>query len=272
MVEKEDQVFVVSQLGAPSTKVRDRANVIADLIVEPVAREVGLRCLRSDRDPTPGPITPQILRSILASRVVVADLTGKNPNVYYELCFAQSFGVPVVMLINDTSSLPFDVKDERMIPIGDEEGIIDMRHGEVAKTELRKAFAVALKDGYEPRSIVTEVAGVQSIESMTPDNPIASELATLGRRIEQIHDILASPPSKGGSTRYRINDMDQIMRYLDEMMGDELGFVTKRGIEGLITETTSPAFDAWVRKMIEKHFSSHSESSDSEEDFDDVPF
>jgi hypothetical protein len=139
VVEKKDQVFVISQIGPPNTKVRERANVIADLIVEPVAKQLDLRCLRSDRDPTPGPVTPQILRSILASRVVVADLTGRNPNVYYELCFAQSFGVPVVMLVNYTSSLPFDVKDKRMIPIGDDEGLIYICvKGNVPRTDFAR--------------------------------------------------------------------------------------------------------------------------------------
>ena len=50
-----------------------------------------------------------------------------------------------------------------------------MRQGERAKDELRKAFQIVLKEGFEPRSMITEVAGVQSIESMTPDNHIASQ-------------------------------------------------------------------------------------------------
>lgn len=272
MGEKKNQVFVISQIDAPNSNIRVRANVIADLIVAPVAEEFNLSCLRSDRDPTPGPVTPQILRSILASRVVVADLTGKNPNIYYELCFAQSFGIPVILLVDSTSSLPFDVKDERMIPIGDEKGTIDMAHGEDAKDELRKAFSIVLEEGYEPRSIVTEVAGVQSIERLTPENPMASELATLNRRVDQIHEILSSPPSRSsGGSRYRLSDVDQFMKYVNFLATEEFEFVTKEGLEGLVTDTTSPAFDAWVRKMIKDHFPDRQETPE-EEGLDDLPF
>jgi hypothetical protein len=54
------------------------------------------------------------------SGTVVADLTGGNPNVYYEPCFSHSFGLPVVILIDQADNLPFDIKNERVIALGDE--------------------------------------------------------------------------------------------------------------------------------------------------------
>lgn len=122
-VEKKDEVFVISQIGGEGTPTRERANEIADFIVEPVAKEFGLEVDRSDRDPTPGPITSKLLRSILSSRIVVADLTGNNPNVFYELAFAHSFGLPVVILTDKAENLPFDLKNERVIPLNDEGSI-----------------------------------------------------------------------------------------------------------------------------------------------------
>lgn len=53
MSEKEDQVIVISQVGVERTDVRKLAEVIADYIVAPVAKEFKLRMQRSDRDPTP---------------------------------------------------------------------------------------------------------------------------------------------------------------------------------------------------------------------------
>ena len=135
--------------------------MIADYIVAPVAKEFKLRMQRSDRDPTPGPIASRLLRSILSSWVLVADLTGQNPNVFYELCFAHSFGLPVVILIDDPENLPFDVKNERVIPLGDE-GSIGMEEGEIAKRRLREVFNVVLAEGYRPNSL-NEVAGIQNI-------------------------------------------------------------------------------------------------------------
>ena len=185
MVEKKDDVFVISHIGGEDTAIRDRENVIADFIVRPVAQEFELEVDRSDRDPTPGPITSKLLRSILSSRIVVADLTGNNPNVFYELSFANSFGLPVVILTDKAENLPFDRKNERVISLNDE-GSIGMQQGECAKRKLREAFNVVLREDYKPNSLVTEVASVQNIESMTPDNPIASELAALKESVNQI--------------------------------------------------------------------------------------
>ena len=192
MVDKLDQVFIISQISDEGGPIRQRADVIADYIVAPVAKDFGLTIERSDRDPRPGQITSQLLRSILASRVVIADLTGENPNVYYELCFAHSFDLPVIPLIDNADNLPFDVKNERTIPLGDE-GSIDMQQGEIAKRRLRESLKVVLNDGYKPNSLVNEVAGVQDIESMTPDNPIASELAALKQRVDQIYSTVVAP-------------------------------------------------------------------------------
>ena len=266
-MEKKDEVFVISQIGDEGTPIRKRADVIADLIVKPVASESNLTILRSDRDYTPGPITPQLLKSILTARVVVADLTGRNPNVYYELAFAQSFGVPVVMLVDKTSSLPFDVKDERMITIGDSEGTVDMPAGEEAKRKLREMFRVVLDEGYKPYSIVNEVASVQNIESMSPADPVAAELAALNRRIDQIHEAVSSPISRSNST-FRVVDMRQLMKFV-ETYATFHNIVDERELDDLITEQTSPTFNEWVRELVPRL---PDERRKKTQDFDDIPF
>jgi hypothetical protein len=262
MVEKRDQVFVISQIGDEGTVVRERADVIADFIIAPVAKEFELTVERSDRDPTPGPITSRILRSLLASRVVVADLTGENPNVYYELCFAHSFGLPVVILADSASNLPFDVKNERVITLGDE-GSIGMQQGETAKRRLREAFKIVFRDDYKPNSLVNEVAGVQNIESMTPDNPIASELAALTQRVNQIHSSLVSP--RRGDSGYKLADVIVMMELLESLVNR--GSVTTADVEGLVTNSTSARFDEWVRSVQDTHADKLIEA-----DIEDIPF
>ena len=56
-----------------------------------------------------------------------------------------------------------------------------------------KAFKVVLREGYKPNSLVNEVAGVQNIESMTPENPIAAKLAALKQRVDQIYSTVVTP-------------------------------------------------------------------------------
>ena len=264
MSEQEDQIVVViSPIGDEGTPTRKRADAIADYIVAPVAKEVNLRVVRSDREPEPGPITPRILRSILAARVVVADLTDQNPNVFYELCFAHAFGRPVVIVVDSPSNLPFDVKDERVISLGDE-GRIEIEQGERAKDKIREAFEVVLKEGYIPNSVITEVASVQNIETMTPKDPVASELAAIKRRVDQIH-ANQTPQSKSEGTRFRQADIVSAMALIDSLAEQEL--VSVQEAKNLITEKTSDPFDDWaegVRKKIEGDL--------PEKKFEDLPF
>jgi hypothetical protein len=248
VVERREQAFVISQIGAEGTPVRERADIVADYIVAPVAKEFGLEVERSDRDPTPGPITSRILRSLLASRVVVADLTGENPNVYYELCFSHSFGLPVVILIDKSENLPFDIKAERVIPLGDE-GTIDMQQGELAKRRLREAFNVVLQEGYKPNSLVTEVAGVQNIENMAPENPIASELTALKQRIDQIYSTVVAP--RLHESAYTQADLASLMMLIEALASR--GDLTSSSVVSLTTDSTSPRFNAWVDDLKQKY-------------------
>lgn len=262
-VEKKEKVFVVSQIGDDGTQIRERANEIADFIIAPVASEFGLEVDRSDRDPTPGPITSKLLRSILSSRVIVADLTGNNPNVFYELSFAHSFGLPVVILTDKTENLPFDLKNERVISLNDE-GAIGLQQGERAKKSLKAAFEIVLKEGYKPDSLVTEVAGVQNIESMTPDNPIASELAALKQSINQLYSSTGTPPRRGEPS-YKQADILVLMDLVEFLVRGSN--VNTEKVDALVTDVTSPRFDSWV-----VHIKDRYSDQIKEADFDDIPF
>ena len=65
-----------------------------DQIVAKAARQCGLAYVRGDRRTQPGSILPQILRDIRQASVVVADITGHNPNVFYELGIAHQIKRP----------------------------------------------------------------------------------------------------------------------------------------------------------------------------------
>lgn len=256
-------IFVASQIGEANTDVRRRADIVCDLIVKPIADEFELQVKRSDRDQTPGPITSQILNSMLESKVVVVDLTGNNPNVYYELSFAHSFGLPVILLVDNTSNLPFDIKDERVIALG--EGDIDMPTGESAKDELREALQIVLAEDYTPKSIVTEIANIRSVEAMAPGDPVLTELATLNRKVDQLQDsAMSARPTR---SRYRSADIQQLMDIVSANAVTH-GLITEGELKHLINDSTSEAFDDWVADLISKLPTTNTK----DEDFDDIPF
>lgn len=197
---KKETAFVISQIGDEKSDVRNRADEVLDFIISPVAIELNLEVIRSDRDPTPGHVTSRLIKLILDSRVIIADLTGRNANVFYELGVAHSFRLPVVILVDHISTLSFDTEHERVIEIGDE-GTITARQADIAKKKLRETLTVVLEKDYKPSSLVTEVAEAQSLANLAPNDPVASEVATIKQRIDELAALVrtALPVSTAGA-------------------------------------------------------------------------
>jgi hypothetical protein len=182
---RERTLFFITQLGAKGSLERRRADEVEKYILS-VAREAfGLEVIRSDKEPTPGQITSQIVRRIVDSTVIVADLTGGNANVFYELGIAHAFGRPVILLVKSVNAVPFDVHSERMIVIGDAD-VIGASEAEDASKRLRQALSIVLEPGYVPRSLVTDVAEKRSIDALAPGNPLAAELRAIRAGVETI--------------------------------------------------------------------------------------
>ncbi len=57
----------------------------------------------------------QIWEQITKARVLLADLTGKNPNVFYELGLAHAKSKPVIFIASNLEDIPFDLRHLRVI-------------------------------------------------------------------------------------------------------------------------------------------------------------
>ena len=75
----------------------------------------GLDAIRADEDMSAGRIVDQVFHAIQYATVVIADLTGSNANVFYELGLAHALDKTVIQLIGDTDTIPFDVAGIRTI-------------------------------------------------------------------------------------------------------------------------------------------------------------
>jgi len=75
----------------------------------------GLSCLRADEIYGPRPIMADIWKSITEAAILIADLTGRNPNVLYELGLAHAQRKPVILITQDINDVPFDLRAIRCV-------------------------------------------------------------------------------------------------------------------------------------------------------------
>jgi hypothetical protein len=86
------------------------------LIYEPAIKKAGLKPVRADDDIfATGKIMDQVWAGINSAKVLVAELTLRNPNVFYELGLAHALKKPVVLISSNEGDVPFDVRHIRVI-------------------------------------------------------------------------------------------------------------------------------------------------------------
>lgn len=108
-VSASDSCFVLMPFGPPIGDYYSQ-------IYEPAIQKAGLRPVRADADIFgTGKIIDQIWNGINAAKVLIAELTNRNPNVFYELGLAHALNKPVVLISSNEGDVPFDLKHIRVI-------------------------------------------------------------------------------------------------------------------------------------------------------------
>lgn len=85
------------------------------ITIRDVCVRLNLKCIRGDEEYIPNEIFPQIIRQIIKSRLIIANITGRNPNVMYELGVAHALGKPTIVIAQDFTDIPFDLNNKRII-------------------------------------------------------------------------------------------------------------------------------------------------------------
>jgi hypothetical protein len=102
------EIFVVMEFSQRYLKLhRD--------VITPVAEDLGLKAYNVGELFKPGMILQDIAQGIRRARLVIAEVSPPNQNVYYELGFAHALGKPTLLLAQEGTSLPFDISVHRCL-------------------------------------------------------------------------------------------------------------------------------------------------------------
>jgi len=108
-ISANDTCFVVMPFAAPLGDYYKK-------VYEPAIEKAGLKPVRADNEIFgTGKIMDQVWSGINSAKVLVAELTTRNPNVFYELGLAHALKKPVVLVSANENDVPFDLQHIRVI-------------------------------------------------------------------------------------------------------------------------------------------------------------
>jgi hypothetical protein len=131
-------------------------------VIRPAIEEAGLECVRGDEIYTEQAIVQDIWKSIRQSRVVVAELSGRNPNVMYEIGLAHAIGKPIVLITRNQEDVPFDLRALRYIYYDPNNPF----WGEDLRSELTKIIHKVL----ETPTLAAHLGGI-TVQAILPEAP-----------------------------------------------------------------------------------------------------
>lgn len=160
MTDDKKTCFVISPIGALGSDIRRRADQILKHVMKPAAEECGYTAIRADEISEPGMITSQVIQYIVDAPLVIADLTGMNPNVFYELAIRHVIRKPLVQIIQKEERLPFDIAGMRTVLVDH----TDLDSVEEAKKEIIKQIhAINKKKPGEIESPISVSLEIQAL-------------------------------------------------------------------------------------------------------------
>jgi hypothetical protein len=195
--------FFVTPIGPSNSPQRKRANDIQTFILTKVLRPK-FTVLRADELPQPGSISHQVIKWLYEADLVIADLTGLNANVIYELAIRHSFNKVSIHLIDKAEGIPFDLKDERTIPVD----MTDPADVDACKKALARNVKEIERKGFTYSSPIFRVLG---IAAATPEDK-EDFLETLADKVESIATDISSI-----ETEITMSDFDEVEKKVGEL-------------------------------------------------------
>lgn len=193
---KKKTCFIACPIGSADSDERKRSDGILRHILKPVLDELGYETVRADQMQSAGRITTQVLQSLNDADIVIADLTGENPNVMYELGIRHAIQKPFIHMMEKNNKLPFDIYDVRTVFYR-----LDLDAVEDAKSELQGQIESIERGDWSAASPMTFVVPQASDEENEQvmitslhqiNNRMATDLLEMKEKIELITNVVSA--------------------------------------------------------------------------------
>lgn len=190
-----------------------------DKIYCPAIENAGFEPHRADDLYAPNNVVSDIWKYTQKAQIILADLTGKNPNVFYELGLAHAIAKPVILITESEEDIPFDLRAIRIIKY-------DKNQHDWGK-ELESSITKALKEiTVNPNdSIPAQFLKVERQSEHSSLSPADKMLIDVRQDIELLKKEVQSIPKRhfAGNDNIGPERSEQlIQKYLDMGRSDDL--------------------------------------------------
>lgn len=149
--------------------------------IKGAAKKVGAYAERVDEQLYREGILERIYNQINKADVIVADMTGQNPNVFYEVGYAHALGKIVLLMTKDADDIPFDLKHRPHIVYG---GKINK-----LKNELSRQLKWAIGESKKISTLrIAERYRVSYKKTHIPETSLSKEIPVIDVEGEELED------------------------------------------------------------------------------------
>jgi len=197
--QKKRLCFIIGPIGKEDSEARNNADMLVEYVIRPVLEPMNYRVQRADKITNPGTITDQVVNHVLDADLVIADLSGHNPNAFYELGLRHREDKPTIHLIVKGEVIPFDVSDVRAISYS----LKNPTSIGQARDDLRQQVDAIGRPDYTVSNPITRARGIRQLTESTDSTErlladLISEVRDLKNRVDTVESIADSAWTAAG--------------------------------------------------------------------------
>jgi hypothetical protein len=163
----------------------------------PAIKAAGLEAHRADDLYRPSTIVNDIWAYTRRAKLLLADLTGKNPNVFYELGLAHALAKPAILVAESMDDIPFDLRALRII-VYDKN---DPRWGELLQHKVQAAIREVLRAPEE--AVLPAFLHVRDSPGAVSVTPHEKELIEIKQELDLLRREVRRGATVSAATRMR---------------------------------------------------------------------